>query len=112
MDFQDVIKERKKYYTENAGYHMLSADVRDPDWIVKLLDDKNAIIVMEGVSMYIQPDQLKQLLRRGVEHFSKVRILMDCYTTFGAKMSSGRSRSHRSDTRCLNHASLGACDCM
>lgn len=91
VDFPDVIKERKRYYTESAGYHMLSADVRNPDWIMNLPDDQNAIIVMEGVSMYIQPDQLKQLLRRIVDLFSNVRILMDCYTTFAAKMSSVRN---------------------
>ncbi|MBO6213940.1 MAG: class I SAM-dependent methyltransferase [Lachnospiraceae bacterium] len=87
VDFPDVIRERKKYYSENAGYHMLAADVRDTDWITNLPAAQNAIICMEGVSMYIQPDQLKRLLGRIVDHFSNVRILMDCYTTFAAKMS-------------------------
>ena len=91
VDFPDVIKERRRYYAESNEYHMLSADVRDPKWILNLPDNHEAIIVMEGVSMYIHPDKLKQMLSGVVDHFSNVRILMDCYTTFAAKMSSVRN---------------------
>lgn len=91
VDFPDVIKERRRYYAESDEYHLLSADVRDPEWIMNLPDNQDAIIVMEGVSMYIHPDKLKQLLSRLGGYFSNVRILMDCYTTFAAKMSSVRN---------------------
>ena len=91
VDFPDVIKERKRYYTESAHYHMLSADVRAPEWILNIPDNQNAIIVMEGVSMYIRPDELKRLLSGIADRFSEIRILMDCYTTFAAKMSSVRN---------------------
>ena len=87
VDFPDVIVERKRYYEESYTYHMIESDARDNAWIVNLPKDKNAIVVMEGVSMYFQPTELKRLLQRLTEHFAQVHILMDCYTTFAAKAS-------------------------
>ena len=87
VDFPEVIKERKRYFPEKADYHMLSADVRDPDWLRNIPEDRNAIIVMEGVSMYISTEYLKMIMRGIIDHFSNVYILMDCYSVFAAKIS-------------------------
>ena len=87
VDFPDVIRERKRYYTETDAYHMLGADARDPGWISSLPKAENALLVMEGVSMYLRRSELKALLRTAVGHFAHVRVLMDCYTGFGAKAS-------------------------
>ena len=87
IDFPDVIRERKRYYQESDGYHMIESDARSDDWINSLPNNKNAIIVMEGVSMYFQTEELTQLLKHLVSHFQKVTILMDCYTVFAAKAS-------------------------
>ena len=37
--------------------------------------------------MYLRPEELAALLRTMAEHFDRVRILMDCYSSFAAKMS-------------------------
>ena len=87
VDFPEVIKERKRYFFENANYHMLSADVRNPDWLRDISENRNAIIVMEGVSMYISTEDLKMIIRSISDHFSNIHILMDCYSVFAAKMS-------------------------
>lgn len=87
VDFPEVIEERKKYYTENEPYHMIGADARDTEWLKKLPANKNAIVIMEGVSMYFQINELKELLCALKEHFEDVQILMDCYTEFAAKAS-------------------------
>lgn len=86
IDFPDVIQERKRHYRETEHYHMLPADVREEGWLEQI-PSGHAIVVMEGVSMYIQPEACKQLLRRLGEHFAKVSVLMDCYTEVAAKAS-------------------------
>ena len=86
IDFPDVIKERKRYYRESDTYKMLSADVRTTGWLAQM-PAGNAIVVMEGVSMYLRPDELKQALEQIGVHFEKVCLLMDCYTEFAAKAS-------------------------
>lgn len=87
IDFPDVIRERKRYYEESVEYHMIESDARNNDWIKNLPKNKNAIIVMEGVSMYFQTEELTRLLKHLVSHFQKITVLMDCYTVFAAKAS-------------------------
>ena len=87
IDFPDVIRERKRYYQESDEYHMIESDARNNDWIESLPKNNNAIIVMEGVSMYFQRWELTQLLKHLASHFLNATILMDCYTVFAAKVS-------------------------
>lgn len=86
IDFPDVIRERKRYYGETEHYHMLGADVRNTQWLLQV-PGCNALVVMEGVSMYLRPTELNQLLAEICAHFEKVSLLMDCYTQFAAKAS-------------------------
>ena len=87
IDFPTVIEERKKYYAEDDFYHMVEADVRQQNWLETVPKAKHAIIVMEGVSMYFEPQELKVVLEQISEHFETVNLLMDCYTTMAAKAS-------------------------
>lgn len=87
VDFPEVIKERKKYYTETAHYYMLSADAREEAWLEQFPEGKEAIIIMEGVSMYFERADLVKLLQRLDKHFATIHLFMDCYTDFSAKAS-------------------------
>lgn len=87
VDFNEVINERKKYYSEDEHYKMINGDVRDSDWLTKVSYNKQAIVVMEGISMYLTNLELKKLISNIGNHFDSVSLLMDCYSLFAAKMS-------------------------
>ena len=87
VDFADVIDERKRHYQERDLYHMVSADIADATFADSLPKAQHAIVVMEGVSMYLTNEQLKQTLTRLTAHFGSLSLLVDCYTPFAAKMS-------------------------
>lgn len=87
VDFPEVIQERRHYYSESEHYHMVEGDAREKEWLEKIPDGKNAIIVMEGVSMYLSHEELIHSLRNLKNHFKQVSLLMDCYTVFAAKAS-------------------------
>jgi O-methyltransferase involved in polyketide biosynthesis len=87
VDFPEVIKERKRYYTENGSYKMISADIRNSGWLSEIPENKKAVVVMEGVSMYLTLGELQTALKEICDHFDEVEILMDCYTVLAAKMS-------------------------
>ena len=87
IDFPSVIEERHKYYQENDTYHMVEADVREENWLAAVPKAKHAIIVMEGVSMYFKPEELRVVLAQITTHFETVNLLTDCYTTMAAKAS-------------------------
>lgn len=86
VDFPEVISERGKYFEENDRYKMLAGDARDAKWIDSLPGDA-AIVVMEGISMYLRPEEIQGLFKAISERFDKVHILMDAYSVFAAKMS-------------------------
>lgn len=86
IDFPDVIAERKRYFTETEKYRMLSGDIRCDDWL-EAIPHKEAIVVMEGVSMYLRPEELAEALGRIGSRFSSVCLLMDCYSDFAAMAS-------------------------
>ena len=66
---------------------MLGADVRDRVWLDAIPGGTDAIVVMEGVSMYLRREELLELLASLAERFGGVALLMDCYTVFAAKAS-------------------------
>ena len=86
VDFPDVIAQRKRYFAENEHYHMLAANVTEDDFLSSV-HGTTAIVVMEGISMYLKPQQLQELMTRLGGRFEQVSLLMDCYTEFAAKAS-------------------------
>lgn len=87
IDFPQVIAERKKYYNESDNYKMFCADVSKTEWLSKLSKTENAIVIMEGISMYLSTKQLSQLFVALQKRFKKVNLLADFYTVLGAKAS-------------------------
>ncbi len=85
VDFHEVIRERKRYFRETDTYHMISGDLRQEEWLQGIPGGRPAIVVMEGLSMYLRLPELKGLLERLVGHFTGVVLLMDTYTVFAAK---------------------------
>lgn len=86
IDFEDVIKERKKYYEETDTYHMLASDARNTAYLSEI-SGTQAIVVLEGISMYLKPEELEKLVADLSNHFTSIHILMDCYTTKAAEAS-------------------------
>lgn len=85
VDFPEVIRERKRYFAETETYRMIASDIRKKDWLKRIPEGKPAIIVMEGVSMYLRLSELKEVLQCWKQYFPEIRILMDTYTVFAAK---------------------------
>ena len=91
VDFLEVIKERKRYYVETDDYKMIAGDARDCGWLTAIEENKSAIVIMEGVSMYLTVDEMRNLTDRLCTHFESIMLLVDAYTSFAAKMSKHRN---------------------
>lgn len=87
VDFPEVIAERKRYFREEDDYQMLASDIRDLRWLDAVSGATHAIVVMEGVSMYLNNRELGDLMTALSDRFESIRLLMDCYTTLAAKLS-------------------------
>lgn len=91
VDFSAVMEERKRYYAESDDYKMIVGDVRESKWLSSIEENGSAIVVMEGVSMYLTVAEMRSLADGLCAHFKKLILLTDCYTTFAAKMSKYRN---------------------
>ena len=91
VDFYEVIEERKLYYAESDNYKMIAGDARDCKWLTGIKDHKSAIVIMEGVSMYLTAEEMRNLTDRLCAHFENLVLFVDAYTSFAAKMSKRRN---------------------
>ena len=87
VDFPAVMEERKRYYRETETYRMLGSDVCDINWLTEVPRGGCAIVLMEGIHMYLPRQRLDRLMAALKQHFSQVHLLMDCYTELAAKAS-------------------------
>lgn len=87
IDFPEVIGARRAHYRETAKYRMCPGDLRDPAFLNALPQAKTAIVVMEGVSMYVKQESLTAFFSALADRFSAVKLLTDCYSSFAAKAS-------------------------
>lgn len=90
VDFPEVISERKKHFSETGRYRMIASDVRESAWL-DAISGEAAIVVMEGISMYLTPEELLSLLSALKARFPRIHLLIDCYTEFAAKASRRRN---------------------
>ena len=87
VDFPEVIRERKIHYSETETYKMLEGDARTPQWISDIPERNSAVVIIEGVSMYLKSDEVKNLMIALNNYFDNVSLMMDCYTEMSAKIS-------------------------
>lgn len=86
-DLPDVIAIRKDYFGESGNYRMQALDASDPAQIAALPESDTAIVVLEGLSMYLSKAQLRGFLVALRKKYRVLCVLMDIYTEFGAKAS-------------------------
>lgn len=87
VDFPEVIEQRRHYFGETGLYKMIGCDIREEGWLKEIGHRQSATVIMEGVSMYLSPDELSALILRLSKCFDRISLLMDSYTTFAAKAS-------------------------
>lgn len=86
IDFPQVIAERRNHFVETDSSRMLGTDLRDLGFLEALPGDR-AIVIMEGISMYLSAAELEALFRGLSHRFREVKLLMDCYSVFAARAS-------------------------
>jgi methyltransferase (TIGR00027 family) len=77
VDLPDVMELRRKLYDDTDGYRMIAASVTDAAWLDEIPTDKPALIIAEGVLMYLHETDVRQLLRRLTDHFRTGELIFD-----------------------------------
>jgi O-methyltransferase involved in polyketide biosynthesis len=82
IDFPDVIQLRKNFYADQPGYRMISSSITDPAWVAEIPAGQPVMIVAEGVLEYLAAEEVKVLLNRLTDHFSRGVIAFDVMNSF------------------------------
>ena len=91
IDFPDVITERRRHFEETERYRMIEGDIRYAAFLNLIPETDRAVVVMEGVSMYLTADELRAFTDALSAHFKHVSLLTDSYSVLAAKLSKYRN---------------------
>lgn len=86
VDYPDVIALREQVYPPRPGERMVGASVTDTDWLDQVPRDLPAIVVAEGLTPYLPPEEGRRLLSRLVAHLHGGELVCDVYSGLGLKM--------------------------
>jgi len=87
IDFPEVIGERKKYFSETETYRMLSCDMRSDSWKEIIPENRDTVVILEGVSMYFTKEELTSLFSSLCNHAASLSLSAASYTVGAAKAS-------------------------
>jgi O-methyltransferase involved in polyketide biosynthesis len=82
LDLPEVIELRRKMYPEADGYELIASSAEDLSWIQKVHEsERPALMIAEGLSMYLHPQDIKSLFQSLKDSFPKCHIILDAYST-------------------------------
>ncbi|WP_328398233.1 class I SAM-dependent methyltransferase [Nocardia sp. NBC_00416] len=87
VDQPNVIELRRKLYDDHDGYRMIGSSVTDPDWLEEIPADRPALIIAEGLLMYLREPQVRTLLQRLTDRFTGGELLFDTLSPLGPRLS-------------------------
>jgi O-methyltransferase involved in polyketide biosynthesis len=87
VDYPEVVELRRELFPERAGYEQIGASVTDPAWLERVPADRPALVIAEGLTMYLTRADGEALLRRLVGHFPRGgQLVFDGFSTLGIRM--------------------------
>lgn len=99
VDYPDVIRLCEQLYPQRENHHLVASSVTDPAWLQAIPADRPALMLAEGLTMYLTEQDGVGLLRRVVDHFPSGELQFDVFNWLGVKSGKAnpvirRSGSH------------------
>ncbi|MBT2323290.1 class I SAM-dependent methyltransferase [Variovorax paradoxus] len=92
VDFPEVVALRRRLYPERESYSLIGASVTEPGWLAAVPSYRPAMVIAEGLFMYLAEDAVPQLLARITRHFPGGHVAFDSFSRLGLRLV----RHHRS----------------
>ncbi|KHN94298.1 Leucine carboxyl methyltransferase [Metarhizium album ARSEF 1941] len=88
VDFPDVIELRRRMEipeprraADGYSYDMVASSVVDAGWLDSLPAGKPTLVIFEGLTMYLSPDEGRGLIRRLLGRFGTGQLVFDSVST-------------------------------
>ncbi|AKB78429.1 Tetracenomycin polyketide synthesis O-methyltransferase tcmP [Methanosarcina horonobensis HB-1 = JCM 15518] len=90
VDFEEVIDIRKHFFRETDNYHLIPSSVTEKEWPEKIPgkiseENKQYIVIAEGLFMYLKEDEIKTLISRLKERIGSYILIFDAFSVLTAK---------------------------
>lgn len=79
VDLPEVIALRRSIYPRRPGCHLLGSSVTGRAWLGQLPVDRPTMIVAEGLLLYLEEHEVRDLLFRLTAHFRRGELAFDGY---------------------------------
>ena len=87
LDFPDVVELRRTWFPEDGRYHLIGAPALPADWLAQVPRAEHALVLAEGLSMYLSGQDMRDLMAALQAHFGQVTFIFDAYSKSAAKLS-------------------------
>jgi len=77
VDYPDVIDLRRQLFPERNAYRLIGAPLGDLRWLDQVPQDRPALLIAEGVLMYLSEAEVRALLSALVGHFPGGMMIFD-----------------------------------
>ncbi len=99
LDFPEVIDLRRAYYPETEKYHLIAAPALPADWLVGIPHHTHALIITEGLSMYLSQQDMQDLMAAFHAHFTETEFVFDAYSPLAARLSKWKNPINAVDAK-------------
>ena len=87
VDRPAVIELRRRLYDDTDGYRMIGSSVTDPHWLDHIPTGRPTLVVAEGLLMYLQESEVRQLLERLTDRFDSGELQFDTLSRLAPLLS-------------------------
>lgn len=85
VDYPEVVDVRRKIFPDRDGYHLIGSSVTAPQWLERIRPDLPTLIVAQGLTMYLQPEEGQALFRRLTDHFAGGAVILDTHNSYALR---------------------------
>ncbi|MGH8875918.1 MAG: class I SAM-dependent methyltransferase [Stackebrandtia sp.] len=80
LDFPEIIDIRENLYPTRKSYRAIAASATDSEWLAELPVGRPLLMIAEGLFMYLPKSEVKALLHRLTDRYSRGQMLFDVVT--------------------------------
>jgi len=86
VDYPDVIELRERIYPARPGYRTIASSVTELGWLERVPKDRPALVVAEGLTMYLTAEGGSALLRGLAGSLPSGEMIFDTYSRAAIRM--------------------------
>ena len=85
IDFEEVMNLREKLIEKNDRVINITSSALNYEWIEKIEDKENVLIIAEGFLMYLDEKEVEELFNQVSQNFNNVELLIELMTKWMVK---------------------------